>query len=252
MWCWCSVSSAPITKIDSNALAKLQATLGYRFAQPELLLTALTHKSFSKQNNERLEFIGDAVLGYLIGIMLYRLDADLAEDALSLMRAKLVRGSTLAEVAREVNLADCLRLGSGERKSGGRQRDSILADCLEAVVGAVHEDGGIVACQTLVEQLFAARVAQLDPNDLKDAKTRLQEVLQGQRLALPDYAVEAVSGADHQRQYTVVCHVPGLKLRCQATASSRRGAEQAAAEQALASAQIAEFKNAVAETVDDH
>ncbi len=238
------MSSARSTSPDSDAVAKLQVTLGYEFADPELLRTALTHKSFSKQNNERLEFIGDAVLGYLIGIMLYRRDAKLAEDALSLMRAKLVRGSTLAEVARDIGLAECLRLGSGERKSGGRQRNSILADCFEAVIGAIHEDGGIEACRTLIERLFNPRVAQLDPNDLKDAKTRLQEVLQGQQLALPEYAVEAVSGADHQRLYTVVCRVPGLDIRCRASASSRRGAEQAAAELVLASAQIAALDNA--------
>lgn len=237
---------------SSDALAKLQATLGYSFEQPELLLTALTHKSFSKQNNERLEFIGDAVLGYLIGIMLYRRDAKLAEDALSLMRAKLVRGSTLAEVGREIQLADCLRLGSGERKSGGRQRDSILADCLEAVIGAVHEDGGIEPCRRLVERLFAVRVAQLDLNDLKDAKTRLQEVLQAQRLSLPEYAVEEVSGADHQRRYTVVCDVRGLDVQCRATASSRRGAEQAAAELVLASAQLAKLAGDSAERDDEH
>ena len=232
------MSNAPTTSLQEKLPAKLEAALGYSFAQPELLVRALTHKSFSKQNNERLEFIGDAVLGYLIGILLYRRDAKLAEDALSLMRAKLVRGSTLAEVAREIDLAAYLRLGSGERKSGGRDRDSILADCLEAVIGAVHEDGGIDPCRELVERLFAQRVANLDPADLKDAKTRLQEILQGQRIALPQYSVEQVSGADHRRIYTVICEVPGLQLEFRASASSRRGAEQAAAAAAVESPQV--------------
>ena len=232
------MSSAPTTKSESDASARLEAALGYSFTQPELLLTALTHKSFSKQNNERLEFIGDAVLGYLVGIMLYRRDASVAEDTLSLMRAKLVRGSTLAEVAKDIDLATYLRLGSGERKSGGRQRGSILADCLEAVIGAVHEDGGIEACRALVDRLFAARVEALDPEDLKDAKTRLQELLQGARLPLPDYVVEEVSGADHKRVYTVRCEVPELQLSVRASASSRRGAEQAAAAEALVAHEV--------------
>ncbi len=225
--------------MQQEALARLEARLGYSFGQPDLLRTALTHKSFSKQNNERLEFIGDAVLGYLVGIMLYRRDAALAEDSLSLMRARLVRGSTLAEIAREIGLTEFLRLGSGERKSGGRHRNSILADCLEAVVGAVHEDGGIEACAALVENLFSQRVASLDPEDLKDAKTRLQELLQGAGLPLPEYSVEAVAGADHQRQYTVQCRVDVLELTCRASASSRRGAEQAAAAAVLDTPQLA-------------
>lgn len=207
--------------------------MGYVFNEPELLVLALTHKSFAKQNNERLEFLGDAVLGYLIGAALYGREAQHAEDALSLMRAKLVRGTTLAEIAKTLTLPPLLRLGSGERKSGGRQRDSILADAFEAIIGAVHEDGGIEACRRVVEKLFADRVAMLNPDNLKDAKTRLQELLQGSQLDLPTYRVEEVAGADHQRRYTVVCEVPALNESCQATASSRRGAEQAAAAEML-------------------
>ena len=132
------MSSAPTTRSQQDALAKLEAALGYSFERQELLHRALTHKSFSKQHNERLEFIGDAVLGYLVGIMLYRRDEALAEDSLSLMRAKLVRGATLAEIAKEIGLAEFLRLGSGERKSGGRQRSSIQGSvlCLQVTPAA--------------------------------------------------------------------------------------------------------------------
>ncbi len=226
------MSSAPTSKLSSK-LEPLQRTLGYQFTDVGLLEQALTHKSHGKQNNERLEFIGDAVLGYLVGVMLYRRDADLREDALTLMRAKLVRGTSLAAMARSLNLQTQLLLGSGERKSGGRERDSILADAFEAVIGAVHEDGGIEACRAVVERLFSEAVAALDADDLKDPKTRLQEVLQGDGQPLPDYEVSDVSGADHARQYTVTCLLAnGVSGR--ATASSRRAAEQAAALDVLA------------------
>lgn len=215
-------------------LERLQQELGYRFKAPQLLQAALTHKSHSKLNNERLEFIGDAVLGYVVGVMLFRHDDGLSEDLLSLMRAKLVRGSTLAEVAREINLAPHLRLGSGERKSGGRQRDSILADAFEAVIGAIHEDSGIQACTKTVEKLFSQRVRQLDPENLKDAKTRLQEFLQARQCDRPEYSVQAVTGKDHERRYTVACHIKTWDITATAIASSRRNAEQEAAAVALA------------------
>jgi ribonuclease III len=238
-----------VSSSKGSDLAALQRKLGYEFQDPALLQAALTHKSHSRPNNERLEFIGDAVLGYLVGIMLYRHDHSLGEDMLSLMRAKLVRGSTLAEVARDIDLAPHLLLGSGERKSGGRQRSSILADAFEAVIGAVHEDGGIAACSTLVESLFKTRVNQLDPEDLKDAKTRLQELLQGLQLKLPEYAVAQVTGADHQRRYSVSCTIAELDVTVTATASSRRGAEQAAAAEALANT-VLQAKNMQAKKGD--
>ena len=233
MWFLCSVTNVSTSKNANADLTALQDQLGYSFRNLKWLHAALTHKSHSKPNNERLEFIGDAVLGYLIGVALFHRDENLAEDALSLMRAQLVRGSSLAEVARSINLAPHLKLGSGERKSGGRQRDSILADAFEAVIGAIHEDGGIQACHTVVQRLFAARIEELDADNLKDAKTRLQELLQGAQMALPVYAVLDVSGADHERRYTVSCEVAELGLACQASASSRRAAEKAAAEAML-------------------
>ncbi len=218
---------------SADNLTALQRSIGYQFSDLGLLQQALTHKSHSKTNNERLEFVGDAVLGYLVGSMLYRNYPHVQEDALSLMRAQLVRGKTLAQVAMRLNLPDYLQLGSGELRSGGRQRASILADALEAVIGAVHEDGGIEQAQQLVQKLFADLTQGLDAESLKDPKTRLQELLQGNGLDLPTYTVEQVSGADHQRQYTVKCEVPSLAVQAVAADSSRRSAEKAAAHEVL-------------------
>ena len=217
----------------ADSLQALQNSIGYQFNDQNLLQQALTHKSHSKPNNERLEFMGDAVLGYLVGNMLYRHYPHVQEDSLSLMRAQLVRGKTLAQVAMRMDLAQYLKLGSGEIRSGGRQRASILADALEAIIGAVHEDGGIDQAQQLVQKLFAELTQGLDTESLKDPKTRLQELLQGSRLDLPSYTVEQVSGADHQRQYTVKCEVPSLSLQAIAADSSRRAAEKAAAHEVL-------------------
>ena len=211
-----------------------KSQLGYTFARTELLKLALTHKSFSKTNNERLEFVGDAVLGYLVGSRLFALYPEVQEDALSLMRAKLVRGKMLAEVARGLNLSAYLRLGSGELKTGGRDRASILADALEAVIGAMHEDGGITPCAEFVDVLFADLMQGLEAEVLKDPKTRLQEYLQAQGLDLPTYEVVDISGADHQRQFTVRCDVPTMQLQATSQASSRRAAEKAAASEVLA------------------
>ena len=219
--------------VSADNLAALQRSIGYQFSDLGLLQQALTHKSHSKTNNERLEFVGDAVLGYLVGSMLFRNYPHVQEDALSLMRAQLVRGKTLAQVAIAIDLPEYLQLGSGELRSGGRQRASILADALEAVIGAVHEDGGIEQAQRLVQKLFADLTEGLDAESLKDPKTRLQELLQGNGLDLPTYTVEQVSGADHQRQYTVKCGVPSLALQAVAADSSRRAAEKAAAHEVL-------------------
>lgn len=221
------------TTVSTADLERLQRKIGYRFKRLALLKQALTHKSFSKTNNERLEFMGDAVLGYLVGNMLYQHYPDVQEDALSLMRAQLVRGKTLAQVAGQIDLSEHLLLGVGELRSGGRQRASILADALEAVIGAVHEDGGIEHAQRLVHQLFSDLTLGLDAESLKDAKSRLQELLQGNGLDLPVYTVEEVSGADHQRQYTVKCEAESLNLMAVAKESSRRAAEKASAHEVL-------------------
>lgn len=212
----------------------LQKALGYRFGQSGLLQQALSHRSRGNPNNERLEFLGDAVLNMVVAELLYKARPDVPEGDLSRLRARIVRERTLAEVARELKLGEHVLLGPGELKSGGFLRDSILADALEAVIGAVFLDGGFASAESLVERLMAGRIAVLpDAEALKDAKTRLQEWLQGRSLDLPDYEVIDVHGADHERQFTVVCRVGMLAEPIRATAGSRRRAEQAAALKAL-------------------
>jgi len=212
----------------------LQKALRYRFRQPGLLNLALSHRSRGNPNNERLEFLGDAVLNMVVAALLYRARPEVPEGDLSRLRARIVRERTLAEVARELQLGDYVLLGPGELKSGGFLRDSILADALEAIIGAVFLDGGFECAANLVECLMSDRIAGLpDAEQLKDAKTRLQERLQSRSLDLPDYEVVDQRGADHDRQFTVVCRVAMLEAPMQATASSRRKAEQAAALKAL-------------------
>lgn len=210
-------------------LDALQRRLGYQFTDLSLLQQAVTHKSYGKPDNERLEFLGDAVLSYQVAVLLYRHRQDLQEDQMTLVRAHLVRGTTLALKAKGLELGQCLQLGSGELKSGGRERESILADAFEAVVGAIHEDGGLAQCWAFVEQQFLADLKAADPRLLKDAKTVLQEHLQQQGLKLPEYTVVAEQGADHAKRYTVRCDVAELDLHTQAEEKSRRNAEQTAA-----------------------
>ena len=212
-----------------QSLSVLERRIGYTFTDQSLLTLALTHKSHGRDNNERLEFLGDAVLGYVIGGLLYRTNQNWREDALSLGRAQLVRGSTLAEVATEIGLGDFVLLGSGERRSGGSDRHSILADTLEALIGAVHEDGGISEAIDLVNRLFTSRAETVQPDQLKDPKTTLQELLQGHGRPLPEYEVVEVSGEAHAREYSVQCTLADDELTGTATASSRREAEKLAA-----------------------
>lgn len=213
--------------------ADLERALGYRFVDGVLLDQALTHKSFAKSHNERLEFLGDAVLGYVVADRLFQTEPDVREDELSLLRASLVRKETLAQLARELNLGEHLRLGSGVRRSGGHRLESILADTLEAVIGAVHIDGGIEAARTLVLRLLESRMAGLDPEALKDSKTRLQELLQSENLRLPEYVIDTTTGSAHARTFTVSCRVPDLELVAQGEGRSRRAAEKHAAERML-------------------
>lgn len=208
--------------------------LPYRFARPELLGEALTHRSAGRPNNERLEFLGDAVLNFLIAEALYQRVPDADEGGLSRLRATLVRGETLAEIAGDLRLGEALSLGSGELKSGGFRRRSILADALEAVIGAVYLDGGFEACRELVRELFASRLASLpDTDSLKDPKTRLQEYLQSRQAALPVYHLVAEEGEPHRRTFRVACETPWLKAPVEASGRSRRAAEQEAARLAL-------------------
>jgi len=209
--------------------------IDYSFSDPELLRQALTHRSAGNRNNERLEFLGDGVLNFAVAAMLYEQFPEASEGDLSRLRARLVRRETLARVGRELGLGDYLILGSGELKSGGHRRDSILADAVEAILGAVFRDGGFDPCRRLVRHWFRSRIEALPPAEqLKDAKTRLQELLQSRRLPLPEYDLEEATGADHARTFTVCCRVPGLKLSFRAQGRSRRKAEQAAASGVLA------------------
>lgn len=211
--------------------------LGYRFRDASLLDSALTHRSAGGLNNERLEFLGDAVLGLVIAEDLYKRYPEASEGELSRLRASLVRKQTLAELARDLELGECLRLGSGELKSGGYRRDSILADALEAIFGAVYLDSGFAGCAQLIQALYSERLGALpdEPMALKDPKTLLQEHLQGQHLELPEYSVISIRGDAHQQVFEVECRVPALDQSTRGNGSSRRRAEQQAAQAMLES-----------------
>ncbi|GAB3785200.1 ribonuclease III [Dyella agri] len=209
-------------------------TLNYRFRDPELAALALTHRSVGKPNNERLEFLGDALLGAFVAEMLYEVHPKASEGELSRLRAQLVNGQALAAIARELELGDALKLGPGELKSGGFRRDSILADAFEASLAAVFLDGGHDACRQLVRDLFGERIAALRRSS-KDAKTRLQEWLQGHGYALPQYDLVDSRGEDHAKTFDVRCTVSEPQwFSAEASGSSRRHAEQDAAEVVLA------------------
>ncbi|MEY4921698.1 MAG: ribonuclease [Pseudomonadota bacterium] len=213
---------------------RLQRKLGYTFQQQELLLQALTHRSASSKHNERFEFLGDSILSFVIANELYHRFPHVDEGDMSRMRATLVRGNTLAEMAREFDLGECLRLGPGELKSGGFRRESILADTVEALIGGVFLDSDIHTIERLILDWYRSRLDDISPGDKqKDPKTRLQEYLQGRHLPLPSYLVVQVRGEAHDQEFTINCLVSGLKESVTGTGSSRRKAEQAAAEQAL-------------------
>ena len=218
----------------NDADGRLQGRLGYAFNDPGLLHQALTHRSRGAHNNERLEFLGDAILDFVIAELLYRAEADAHEGRLTRLRAHLVRRETLAAIARDLDLGESLRLGPGELKSGGRGRDSILADAFEAVIGAIYLDAGLPSCRDVLEALYRDRLARAAREmGLKDPKTRLQELLQGQGRALPQYTVVSLEGAPHDQSFTVECQVDGMPSPVAGFGSSRRKAEQDAASKAL-------------------
>ncbi len=215
-------------------MSTLPAALGHAFADPALLQTALTHRSFGNPNNERLEFIGDGILNCVIAVALFRRHPDLAEGELSRLRANLVRQDALHRLAVTLSIGKYLRLGEGELKSGGAERPSILADAVEALIGAVYLDGGFEAAQTVIACLYLPLFDELmqgQPN--KDAKTRLQEWLQGRKRPLPRYLVIEASGAAHEQRFEVACEIENPAIRTIGQGSSRRLAEQAAADSAL-------------------
>lgn len=211
-------------------LSELQVRLGYAFRQHALLQQAITHRSFSADHNERLEFLGDSVLNLSVAHLLYAQLANLPEGDLSRVRANLVKQDTLHQLAKTLDLPAVMRLGEGEMRSGGQNRPSILADALEAIIGAVYLDGGYQNAQALVERLFAQVDIKPDMQAVgKDPKTELQEWLQGRKLALPKYTVVGTSGAAHRQQFEVSCEVTELRQTQQGSGASRRAAEQAAA-----------------------
>ncbi len=209
--------------------ALLEARLGHQFAAPALLAQALTHRSHTGRDNERLEFLGDAVLGLVIGEELYRRLPLAEEGELTRLRASLVDAESLAAIAAGLEIGDHLRLGAGELKSGGYRRPSILADALEAIIGAVYLEGGLETARALVLRLYSARLASLPTKPVKDPKTRLQEWLQSRGYELPAYELEAVWGEPHAQTFRAGCTVAALSLAATGEGASRRRAEQEAA-----------------------
>ena len=215
----------------SAASSWLTRQLGVEFTDPGLLSLAFTHRSYGSANNERLEYLGDAVLSFVVAELLFRRFPDASEGELSRYRASLVSGESLAAIAAGLGLGEQLRLGEGELKSGGQRRGTILADALEAIFGAVYLDQGLEAARTVAARLFGEALTDLpDSAALKDPKTRLQEWLQGRGYKLPAYTVLAVSGEPHEQHFRVRCDVEELNLAAEAEGTSRRRAEQEAAQ----------------------
>ncbi len=215
-------------------ISKLEKKIGYQFNDAALLNLALTHRSVDGKHNERLEFLGDSILSFVIADDLYHRFPKVNEGDMSRMRATLVRGHTLAELAREFALGEYLKLGPGELKSGGFRRDSILADAVEAIIGAIYLDSGTEAARCAVLSWYHSRLESIKPGvSQKDPKTRLQEFLQGRKKPLPEYSVVNIKGEAHNQEFAVSCKVAGLEDPIVALGSSRRKAEQAAAQLAL-------------------
>src|SRR6266550_777287 len=213
----------------------LPERLGHEFREPGLLREALTHRSFGVPHNERLEFVGDAVLNCAVALALYERFPGTPEGELSRARASLVNRDTLAQLARELGLGAVILLGEGELKSGGADRTSIIADALEAVLGAVFVDGGFPAARAAIDRIYADLLRAADPTTLgKDPKTRLQEWLQARRYPVPEYAVVATTGEAHAQQFEVDCRIPALAVTTRGSGTSRRAAEQDAAAAAFA------------------
>ena len=223
-----------------NHIEKISQIFDYRFKDEELVALALTHRSMGAKNNERLEFLGDSILGMVISSELFNRFPDEKEGVLTRLRSSLVKGETLSEIAAELNLGEYIKLGSGELKSGGYRRASTLADVVEAIIGAIYLDSyaesGIKKVEKIILTIFDSRINNCEPDAvLKDPKTRLQEYLQSKNLQLPTYSVVSISGKEHLQTFKVSCSIAGISNHVIATGSSRRKAEQAAAEKALVS-----------------
>ena len=217
-------------KIDLNQISK---RIGYNFKDEFLLRLALTHRSLGSTNNERLEFLGDSALNFIIGHAVYDLLPNSTEGELSRYRANLVKGKTLSEIAIELNIGEFLVLGKGELSSGGRHRCSILANSVEAIIGAIFLDGGIIPCKDCILKWYNSRLKNLNQSCRKDPKTELQELMQSRSKPLPIYQIIAISGEPHQQKFTTECNASGLKIPTKGFGDSRREAEKKAAEKAL-------------------
>jgi len=228
----------------------LSKRLPYKFVDQSLLSQALTHRSYSAQNNERLEYLGDGALNFIIANQLYKRFATLDEGDLSRLRAQLVKEATISEIAFSLDLGDALKLGEGELKSAGWRRPSILADALEAIIGAVYLDGGFLAAEALVLHLYAEKLSTIDPKVIdKDPKSLLQELLQGKKVAVPEYAVVHTGGEAHAQVFIVECFIQKMDIRTVGEGTSRRIAEQQAAQLALQALEKISFgKNRIAST----
>lgn len=218
----------------NNLLSQFQQRIDYQFVEKKLLKRALTHRSFGTPNNERLEFLGDSILGAIIGHYLFEAYPKAAEGQLTRLRSSLVRGDTLAEVARELEIGELLIMGEGELKSGGRDRDSLLADAVESIIGAVYLEAGFAVCQRFVLRCYQSRLAAIViDKPLKDPKTELQEMLQAKGKALPEYTIIDTEGKSHNQLITVSCVIAGVSEPFVATAKNRKQAEKLAAASAI-------------------
>ncbi|PIE41005.1 MAG: ribonuclease III [Gammaproteobacteria bacterium] len=217
------------------SLNSLEASIGYQFKSDELIQLALTHRSVSgSHNNERLEFLGDSVLNFIIGEALYQKFPDAKEGQLSRLRASMVKGTTLAELGQQFQLNSHIRVGPGELKSGGTKRHSTLADAVEAIIGAIYLESGFEVCQQVVGEWFASRINRLSLTDtVKDNKTRLQEILQARKLPLPGYHIVSIQGKSHCQSFKVECTIESVPETFTGEGTSRRHAEQQAAGKAL-------------------
>ena len=219
--------------MDKERQASLSRTIHYTFNDPSFMIMALTHRSFSSQHNERLEFLGDSVLSFLIANELYKRFPRIDEGDLSRLRAQLVKESSLSTIAISMGLGDFIRLGEGELKSAGWRRPSILADTFESIIGAIYLDGGIEPTHEFVLRFFETQLNEIDPKLIqKDPKTLLQELLQSKKSDLPIYTVVSIEGEAHSQTFTIECHIKKSNIKTQGVGNSRRIAEQEAASKA--------------------
>lgn len=220
--------------MDSLTIKQLISTLSYEFKDPMWLQKALTHRSFDSENNERLEFLGDSILNFTIAELLFKKFPNLPEGDLSRLRASLVKSNSLSHVAVKIGIGDFILLGEGEMKSAGWRRPSILADVIEAIIGAIYLDGGLIPAQDFITRNFMEFLTDIDPRKIaKDSKTELQELLQSKKLLLPKYEIVDIKGEAHAQEFTVKCSIQQLDMSAEGSGPSRRAAEQEAASYAI-------------------